>query len=115
MEVLRKYKSAFERQNNEPTRIKIAKPGTNINSKTEWNNQNIQRLQSINIGREHQTNINYTQINSSNNTNESSNSNNDIIIRKAGRPKGSRNKKTLNRIQASNERENTSISNSEQP
>ena len=49
MTVLRKYKSAFERQNNEPARIKISKVGENINSKLEWNNQAIERIRNVDI------------------------------------------------------------------
>ena len=53
MEIIRKYKSAFERQSNEPMRIKLdikSKYKTNINSKTEWNSQSIERLRAIPVG-----------------------------------------------------------------
>ena len=50
MTILRKYKTSFERQNNEPARIKIAKPNENINSESEWNSQTIERIKAVQIG-----------------------------------------------------------------
>ena len=53
MEVLRTYKSAFERQTNEPMRITIfqkSKHVININNKSEWNSQQIERLRAVHVG-----------------------------------------------------------------
>ena len=98
MKILRKYKSAFERQNNEPARIKISKTAENLNSKLEWNAQNIQRIRIVPLGSQWPIGP------SSENIVSTVQSGDNIIVhnntlnsgkKKAGRPKGSMNKKTL--------------------
>ena len=109
MAIIQKYKSSFQRQCNEPMRIKIAKKSkhiTNINSKTEWNSQCIDRLRAIPVGGEY-NNDNIINIqNTSIVPIQSQNQN----IRKAGRPKGCLNKKTITRNNATSQNQIINLS-----
>ena len=94
MKIIRKYSNAFERQQNEPMRIKLAKTGTNLNSKTEWHSQEVERLRLTQVGEARSRHQNALQRHIGvdqniqiiiNNTSHNSN--------KVGRPKGSQNRK----------------------
>ena len=91
-----KYSNTFEKQSNEPMRIKLSKAGCNLNSKTEWHSQEVERLRLTQVGEsrvgqntERQTinNIEIIKVQNQANT---------VNIegkRKAGRPRGSQNRK----------------------
>ena len=92
MEILRNYKSAFERQSNEPVRINLAKRSKhiiNINSKNEWHSQQIERLKVVPIGGD---SINESVLNI---IPEETISQRQGDKRKPGRPKGSKNIKNI--------------------
>ena len=98
MTVIQKYRSTFERQNNEPYRIKLNKPEESLNSKTEWNSQQTERLVKVDrYGNKstnkytHESRNTETMPVSTTNVVESENTHK----KRAGRPKGSQNKKTI--------------------
>ena len=91
MKILRKYATAFERQANEPMRIKLTKKEDNLNSKSEWNSQQVDRLRIVNLGEKTITDVtrnNEVEI-------ESQRQISNTEKRGVGRPKGSKNKNSL--------------------
>ena len=93
MIILRKYKNAFERQSNEPIRIKLANKNENLNSKTEWHSQQVERLRSVEVGEQNRNND--TRRGMENRLVITENTENIVNNgkRKPGRPKGSQNHK----------------------